>query len=79
MGAEQILKVTPKLISNLILEALDNNWNPAKKEDHRMNIVEKHSKNKEPVILKLPDLELEINNYQNIDKPYEIKLNRTKL
>lgn len=75
MGAEQIMQITPKLVSNLILEAINDDWDPFNKRDYRMNIVEQNSKNKEPIILKLPDMGKEVGNYQNLDKPYEIKLN----
>lgn len=76
IGAEQITKITPKFVSELIQKGLIDGWNPSSKGDYRVNILENNTKEKEPMILQIPNMNEGIENYQNLEKPIEIKINR---
>lgn len=75
MGAEQITQIKPKLIADLITRGLKNGWKPSLKGDYRINILETQTKDKEPIILQIPNMNEGIKNYQNLEKPIEIKIN----
>ncbi|WP_338814759.1 hypothetical protein V9L05_05910 [Bernardetia sp. Wsw4-3y2] len=75
MGAEQITQIKPKFIADMINKGLNDGWKPSLKGNHSINILETHSKEKEPIILQLPNMNEVIENYQNLEKPIEIKIN----
>ncbi|WP_338794172.1 hypothetical protein [Bernardetia sp. MNP-M8] len=75
MGAEQITQIKPKFIADMINKGLNDGWNPSLKSNHSINILETHSKEKEPIILQLPSMNEEIENYKNLETPVEIKIN----
>lgn len=76
MGAEQITQIKPNLIAQLILKGMKDGWQPSKKGDYRMNIIEQYTKDKKPIILQLPNMNEKIDDYQNLKKPFEIKISR---
>ena len=76
LGPEQITQIKPKLVSELIGKGLNDGWKPSIKGDYRINILETKTKEKEPVILQIPNLNEGIENYQNLEKPIEIKINK---
>jgi len=76
LGAEQITQIKPKFISELISKGLNDGWKPSLKGDYRINILETKTKEKEPMILQIPNMNEEIENYQNLEKPIVIKINR---
>jgi len=73
MGIEQISQIKPKLIAELIDRALQDGWKPSEKGDYRLNLLET-TKDKQPVILQLPNMNEGIEDYQNLEKPIEIKI-----
>ena len=76
MGDEQITQVQPKFISELITKGLNDGWKPFLKGDFRINIIETQTKEREPIILQIPDMNEGIKKYQNLEKPIEININR---
>ena len=76
MGAEQITQIKPQLIAQLITQCLDDGWKPAEKGDFRLNLVEKQTKDKQPVILQLPNMNEGITDYENLDRPIEVIISR---
>lgn len=76
MGSEQITQITPKFVSQLISKGLNDGWKPSLKGDYRISILETKTKEKEPVILQIPNMNEGIENYQNLERPFEIKINR---
>ncbi len=74
MGPEQITQITPKMIVGLINYGLKNGWKPSEKGDYRLNLVET-TKDKQPVILQLPNMNEDVGDYQNLERPIEIKIN----
>jgi len=73
LGPEQIIQITPKHISQLIIKALNNGWNPNQKGDYRLELVQKYTDKKKPVILQLPNMNQKLENYENLEYPTEIK------
>lgn len=76
MGPEQIITITPNFISKLIVKGLSEGWNPLKKGDYRLTLVDKPSKDREPIILQLPNMNETIQDYKNLEKPKEVKISR---
>ena len=74
MGAEQIIQIKPNLISFLIQREINNGWNPETKGDLRIELAQKWIDKKTPVILQLPNMNNDIINYDNLERPIEIKL-----
>lgn len=76
LGIEQITQIKPNLIAHLIKTALLDGWNPSEKGDYRLTLAEQNTKDKEPIVLQLPDMNNSITDYTNIDRPVKIELNR---
>lgn len=74
MGAEQITQIKPKFISELVEKGLDDGWNPSIKGDYRIEMLETETKDKSPIVLQLPNMNEDIGEYANIEKPREIQL-----
>lgn len=74
MGPEQIIQITPKLISILLKKGIKNGWDPTKKEDFKMEIIQKNTHKKKPVILEFPH-GTSIKDYENLNTLIEIHLN----
>lgn len=72
LGPEQILQIKPALVSKLIVIALQDGWEPEKKGDHKMEIIHQQTKEHRPVILQLPNMNENIDDYDNIERPIEI-------
>jgi hypothetical protein len=75
LGPEQIIEITPKLISNLIKRGLEDGWSPEKKGDYRMELAQKMMNGRKPVILQLPNMNEHISDYENLERPIEIIIN----
>ena len=75
MGAEQITTIKPGFVAELINEAIKDGWIPSRKEDFRMSMAETNTKEREPVILQIPNMNEGIADYQNIDKPNKVDVN----
>lgn len=75
LGIEQITQVKPNLITHLIKTAILNGWKPSEKGDYKFNLAEQNTKNKEPIVLQLPNMNDPISNYKNISRPLKIDLN----
>lgn len=73
MGQEQIIQIKPNQISQLIKKGLQNGWNPNKKGDYRLELVQKWTHEKKPVLLQLPNMNHDIKDYENLEQPIEIK------
>lgn len=76
MGAEQITRIPPQFVEDLTRKGLREGWNPSLKGDFRVNLLETQTKEHEPIILQIPNMNQEIENYQNIEKPVEVKIER---
>lgn len=76
LGPEQISQITPRMVADLITKAINDGWEPSNKGDFRINLLETDTKDREPVILQIPNMNEGVENYQNLEKPVEIKLNR---
>lgn len=74
MGPEQIIQIKPSLVSSLIQKGLMDGWNPEKKGDHRIEIIQQMTKEKTPVILQLPHMNEDICDYSNLERPTEITI-----
>ncbi|MEM8886758.1 MAG: hypothetical protein AAGD28_02150 [Bacteroidota bacterium] len=74
MGSEQILEIKPAMVAKLIQKALNEGWKPNEKGDHRITLAQKWQENKSPVILQLPGMNEDADDYPNLDKPKEIDL-----
>ncbi|KAA3639890.1 MAG: hypothetical protein DWQ02_02905, partial [Bacteroidetes bacterium] len=68
LGPEQITQITPKMVADLIGKAIHDGWNPSVKGDFRINLLETETKDKEPVILQIPNMNEGVENYQNLDR-----------
>jgi hypothetical protein len=53
LGPEQIIKIKPNFIAQLITTTLDGKWNPYEKGDYRLTIAEKQSKEEKPIEIKI--------------------------
>jgi len=71
MGPEQIIEITPSMVLKLVNKSIKDGWKPNQKGDFRMEIAQKWTKSKKPTILQLPDMNAEIENYENKDKSIE--------
>lgn len=78
LGPEQLVKIKPGMVRAFILRALEEGWDPATKGDHHLDIVQQKSKDNQPVILQLPNMNQGITDYKNLEKPVEIQINRNK-
>ncbi|MEM6800489.1 MAG: hypothetical protein AAF696_03740, partial [Bacteroidota bacterium] len=76
MGPEQITQIKPKFVRELIFKGLKDGWNPAKEGDARLTILESQTKEHQPLILQLPDMNEGVEDYQNLERPIEIKLDQ---
>ncbi|MEL6255780.1 MAG: hypothetical protein AAFR87_27490, partial [Bacteroidota bacterium] len=74
MGPEQIQEIKPAMVAKLIQKAIEEGWEPNEKGDHRITLAQKWQENKSPVILQLPQMNEEIGDYPNLEKPIEIDL-----
>jgi len=75
MGPEQIIEIKPNMISQLIKKGMNNGWNPEKEGDFRMELAQKWTNKKTPVILQLPNTNQIVKDYENVEKPIEIEIN----
>ena len=56
---------------------MEDGWQPNEKGDYRLNLIEKQTKDKEPMILQLPNIMNEgIEDYENIDRAIEVEISR---
>jgi hypothetical protein len=72
IGPEQFAQIKPKLISELIKQAINNAWNPRVKGDYKLEIFEKSGEKHKPVILALPNLNTDVLDYDNLVKLIKI-------
>lgn len=73
MGPEQLAQIKPKLINEIIREALIKGWNPNKKGDIKIELYENTGKRHRPAILVLPDhMNNEVIGYDNLIKAIQI-------
>ena len=75
LGPEQIIQIKPNQVSQLIRKGLNDGWNPNKKGDYRLEVVQKCTNEKKPVILQLPGMNENISDYENLERLIEININ----
>ena len=75
MGPEQVLKITPNHISQLICKGLENGWDPNKKKDYRLIFAHKTNNGKVSVLFQIPDIDPGVTHSMNLKHPIEIELN----
>jgi len=73
LGPEQIIQISPSLISVFIKNALKQGWKTNKKGDFRIDFAQKLSTNAKPTLLLLPRMDFEKEAYSNLERPIEIK------
>lgn len=74
MGPEQIIEITPFMVTKLIRKGLKEGWNSSGKGDYRIVLAQKSTKERTPVILQLPSMNEGADSYKNLEKPVEIEL-----
>ncbi len=73
LGPEQFAQIKPKLISQIIEDAILQGWNPNQKGNFTIEIYENTGKKHRPAILVLPNFgNQDLKNYDNLVKAIQI-------
>jgi hypothetical protein len=72
LGPEQLTSIRPSLVRTIVTRALESGWDPARRGDFRLDIVENSGRPERPALLVLPGVTGDIEGYERRIVPVRI-------